>query len=596
MKDFLKMTLAVIVGLMIVSAITTFLTFGIIAAVSAAGKATTQVPKDAVLKIDLSSMVLAEQTQDANPFESIQSKNETRIIGIWDAINTLNTAAQDPNVKLVYLKTDGNTSDVAHLQEFRKALANFRSSGKAVISYIEAPSTGSYYLSSVSDKVYMTSHPGATTMVSGVSSQMIFLKDLLDKLGVNVQLIRHGKYKSAGEMFVRNSSSEENLLQQQVMINSIWNSLATEIAASRDITVDELNAAIDGLRLVEPEDFVNEKLVDEVLTRNELKEKLTTFAMADRFDKVNFVSFPDYLDSKAALPVKISKQIAVIYADGDIVDGDDIKNVAGDRFAGIIAKVRADSTVKAVVLRVNSPGGSVIASDKIKAELDLLKKDKPLIASYGSYAASGGYWISNNCTKIYSDATTLTGSIGVFSMIPDFSKTVRNIAHINVTSVSSNKHGDMMSLMRPLDKDEQAYMLRSVEDIYEKFVSTVSEGRHMEKDFVDNIGQGRVWTGSDALAISLVDEIGGIEDAIRYAAICGGDVNLANWSVTGYPKPQTTLEMIMEMFNKSNPEENIFAGTILENASATMMKWADMANEGKADLTFARIPYEITIR
>lgn len=153
-----------------------------------------------------------------------------------------------------------------------------------------------------------------------------------------------------------------------------------------------------------------------------------------------------------------------------------------------------------------------------------------------------------------------------------------------------------MSLMRPLDKDEQAYMLRSVEDIYEKFVSTVSEGRHMEKEFVDNIGQGRVWTGSDALAISLVDEIGGIEEAIRYAAICGGDVDLANWSVTGYPKPQTTLEMIIEMFNKSNPEENIFAGTILEHASATMMKWADMANEGKADLTFARIPYEISIR
>ena len=467
-----------------------------------------------------------------------------------------------------------------------------------MISYIESPGTGSYYIASVADKVYMSSYPGATTTVLGLGSQMIFVKDLLDKLGINVQLIRHGKYKSAGEMFVRNSPSEENMEQYQAMINSMWGTTAEEIAASREISTSELNSCIDELKLCLPEDFLKCKLVDELLTKEELKDKLTTFAMAEDFKDVKFIELTDYYNARLAnVPSKAHKKIAIIYANGEIVDGADNKEVAGDRFASIITKVRADSTVKAVVLRVNSPGGSVLASEKIRTELDLLKENKPLIASYGDYAASGGYWISANCDKIFSDAVTLTGSIGVFGMIPDFSRTMKDIAHVNVTSVTSNRHGDMFSLMRPFDKAEYNYMQRSIEDIYVRFTTIVSEARDLDWDYVDSIGQGRVWTGSDGLEKGLVDEIGTLEDAIHYAAVCAGDPELANWKVSAYPKPLSQMEMVLEMLGeKKSGEENVFAGTALEDVAGAFAGWAKMSREGKADLVFARLPYDVDIR
>lgn len=598
MKNFLKMTLAVILGLLVVTILTTVITFGIIGAAASAGKSAPQVSKNSVLRIDLSNTLVSEQTLETNPFENLQSGMNLKKIGIWDAVQAINNAASDPSISFIYLKSDGNINSLAPLQELRKALSNFRAGGKPVISYIESPGTGSYYIASVADKVYMCSYPGATTTVLGLGSQMIFVKDLLDKLGINVQLIRHGKYKSAGEMFVRNSPSEENMEQYQTMINSMWGTTAEEIAASREISTSELNSCIDELKLCLPEDFLECKLVDELLTKEELKDKLTTFAMAEDFKDVKFIELTDYYNARLAnVPSKAHKKIAIIYANGEIVDGADNKEVAGDRFASIITKVRADSTVKAVVLRVNSPGGSVLASEKIRTELDLLKENKPLIASYGDYAASGGYWISANCDKIFSDAVTLTGSIGVFGMIPDFSKTMKDIAHVNVTSVTSNRHGDMFSLMRPFDKAEYNYMQRSIEDVYVRFTTIVSEARDLDWDYVDSIGQGRVWTGADGLEKGLVDEIGTLEDAIHYAAVCAGDPELTNWKVSAYPKPLSQMEMVLEMLGeKKSGEENVFAGTALEDVAGAFARWAKMSREGKADLVFARLPYDVDIR
>lgn len=593
------MTLAVIVGMLIVSIISIVVTFGLLGSIGSSTKSTAPIPSEAVLKIDLSNTVIAEQTAEMDPMSVLQGQDMTvRTVGLWDAVRAVNNAATDPAVKMLYLKIDGNLSSLSSLEELRAAVRNFRTtSGKPVIAYTESPSTGGYYFGSVADKVYMTSYRGATTMLTGVGSQMIFLKDILDKLGVNVQLIRHGKYKSAGEMFVRNAPSAENLEQYQEMVNSMWNVMAAAIAESRGIGVDELDAAIDGLKLNLPSDFLDAKLVDELLSREGLKEKIATMAVAESFDKVNIVEFADYIDALSPQSYKVHDKIAVIYADGEIVDGAQNQDVAGDRFAGVIAKVRADSSVKAVVLRVNSPGGSVLASEKIKNELDLLKSVKPLVASYGNYAASGGYWISNNCDKIYSDATTLTGSIGVFSMIPDFSKTLKNVAHVNIVSVSSNKHADMYSLMRPLDQAENAYMLRSVEDIYDTFTATVAQGRGLDVKYVDSIGQGRVWTGADATGNGLVDDIGTLEDAIHYAAVCAGNPELSAWRVEGYPKPLTAMEELMEMFsNTKSNEEKIFEGTVLEGVAKTMSRWAEDASKGKADVMFARLPYEIEFR
>jgi protease-4 len=348
---------------------------------------------------------------------------------------------------------------------------------------------------------------------------------------------------------------------------------------------------LDNLELNFPSDFLEKGLVDELFTREELQQQICDLYSASRFEDVQAIQLPDYAKLKDVENFKAKKKVAVIYAEGNIVDGDAKQEVAGDRFAKIIAHVRKDSTVKAVVLRVNSPGGSVLASEKIKAEIDLIqKRGIPVIASYGDYAASGGYWISANCDKIYSNATTLTGSIGVFSMIPDISGTLKDKVHVNITPVNSNKHADMYGMMRPLDQAELDYMQASVENIYEKFTGLVAEGRDMTVPAVDEIAQGRVWTGAEALEIGLVDEIGTIEDAIIYAAFCiDGVQSLNDVQIAAYPKPLTTMELLLESFGGG---ESVFAGTAFEGIETAFKNWSS-SESGKV---YARLPYEFSIR
>ena len=591
MKEFVKMTLATIAGLFLFGFVAFFLFFAMVGAIASIGSSQPVMPREGVLQINMSAMTLTEQTQEEDPFASLAGSGSVTPVGIYSAIKAVNAAATDPAVKFIYMKPDGASGGIAQIEEFRKALENFRNSGKAIVSYIENPSNASYYLASVSDKIYMTSYEGGMNMFSGLSSQMIFLKDILDRLGVNVQLIRHGKYKSAGEMYIRNSASPENMEQNTEMIESVWNSWAVEIAQSRDISVEDLNAMLDNLELNFPSDFLEKGLVDELFTREELQQQLCDLYSASRFEDIQAIQLPDYAKLKDVENFKAKKKVAVIYAEGNIVDGDAKQEVAGDRFAKIIADVRKDSTVKAVVLRVNSPGGSVLASEKIKAEIDLIqKRGIPVIASYGDYAASGGYWISANCDKIYSNATTLTGSIGVFSMIPDISGTLKDKVHVNITPVNSNKHADMYGMMRPLDQAELDYMQASVENIYEKFTGLVAEGRDMTVPAVDEIAQGRVWTGAEALEIGLVDEIGTIEDAITYAAFCiDGVQSLNDVQITAYPKPLTTMELLLESFGGG---ESVFAGTAFEGIETAFKNWSS-SESGKV---YARLPYEFSIR
>ena len=584
------MTLATITGLFLFGFVAMFLFIGMIGAIAAAGDTAPVMPKEAVLKIDFTEMTLAEQTTEADPLAMLQGGGEITPVGIYSAINAINAASQDPAIRYIYMKPDAVAGGTAQIEELRTALKNFRDSGKAIVSYIESPTNAGYYLASVSDKIYMTKHDGGMNMFNGISSQLIFLKDALDRLGVNVQLIRHGKYKSAGEMYIRNSSSKENMEQNVAMVESLWESLSTEIALSRDITVEELNAMLNNLELNFPTDFLEKGLVDELLSREELQQKLADLYVTDSYKKVNSISLADYATIKDAPNLKSTNKVAVIYAEGNIVDGSDPEGVAGDRFAKIIADVRADKDVKAVVLRVNSPGGSVMASEKIKAELDLLRENVPVIASYGDYAASGGYWISANCDYIFSNATTLTGSIGVFSMIPDIGGTIKNKLHVTVTPVKSNEHADMLGMMRPLTPKEEAYMQASVERIYTKFTSIVAEGRDMTVEAVDEIAQGRVWTGAEALEIGLVDEIGTLEDAIEYAAMSiEGVTSVSDVQVAAYPKPKTTLETLLESLTGT---ESAFAGTPLESVEQAFLSW-DASQAGKV---YARIPYEIVVR
>lgn len=586
------MTLAAIVGFLVVNVVLLFFSFALLGSLAALGSSQPVMPRTAVLTLDMSRIAVSEQTTELDPISQIQG-NDISVIGIWDAIQAIDAAAADPAIKYMYLKPDRASGGIAELEELRTAIDNFRKSGKAVISYMENPSTPGYYLATASDKIYMSAYEGSMNMIAGLSSQMIFLKDILDKLGINVQLIRHGKYKSAGEMYVRNASSPENLKQNRELLDAIWSNWTETIASAREMSQDKFNSLIDGLELNFPDDFLENGLVDELVTSDQMKQKLSDFFDAGITENVPVISLSDYAKLKVVPNIKAKNKIAVIYANGNIIDGDDVEQVAGDRFASIISGVRKDSTVKAVVFRVSSPGGSVFASEKIKNEIDLLREKKPVIASYGAYAASGGYWISSNCDYIFSNAGTLTGSIGVFSMIPEFSKTLKDIAHVNITTVSTNRHGDMYSGTRPLDKAETEYMQASVERIYDRFTTLVSEGRGMDKDYVDSIAQGRVWAGSDALELGLVDRIGTIKDAIMYAVSSAkGDYgqDLSNWQIVEYPRPLTTMEKIMEALGGSSAE--VFAGTPLESVEKAFKGWSGT----QSGQVYARIPYEIEIK
>ena len=590
MKDFVKTMLAVICAFIVLRLIAVFfmlMTFGAMAA----GGSSVRISKGSVLDLDLSTFQVSEQTQDptAQSFLSL-NMNMVPMVGLRDAVKAIETAASDPAISYILLRPDGLGAGMADVEELRIALKNFRQSGKAIVAYTETPGNGAYYLASVSDKILMGSQHGGSPMLIGLSSQMIFLKDLLDKVGVNVQLIRHGKYKSAGEMFIRSTASAENRHQNQVLVTSAWDAMSCQMAEARDIPVDRLNELIDGLAFNLPEDFLRYGLVDELVDHETLVGRLCTLAQVEDSKKLHLVPFVDYVSARV-IPALGGTQVAVLYADGDIVEGKEYGAVAADRFVKEIDALRKDNSVKAVVLRVNSPGGSVSASVKIRAALDELQKVKPLVASFGDYAASGGYWISNGCTKIYSDATTITGSIGVFSMIPEMSQVTKKVG-VNFETVGSNKHSDMYSLMRPFDNEELAYLQASVEDIYEMFVNLVASSRGKEPAEVDEIAQGRVWLGADALNIGLVDEIGTLEDAIRYAAALADFHSSDEYKVVGYPQPLTLMEQLMEQMGQTGSEPYILSGTPFEGLS----KAVEALKPGTPGQAYARLPYALDIR
>ena len=592
MKDFVKMMLAVICAFIVMQILGFILLFIMIGTVSI-GSSKTVLPREGVLDIDMAQFALGEQTQDDSFTPSVSLMGVSAggaTIGLWDAIQAIEAAAADPGIKYILLRADAASGGVSSLEELRAALAEFRKSGKAVVAYTENPTSGSYYLASVADKVYMTSYHGGSPQMTGLASQMIFLKDILDKAGVNFQLIRHGKYKSAGEMYIKNAPSDENREQYQVMVNSLWKTVSSATAESRGIPVEKLNELIDNLALNFPEDFLANGLVDELLDHEGLVQKLCDLAQVEKVEDLHLVSLLDYVDAKV-FHLRGKENVAILFADGEIVEGNDTEEISSGRFVAQIDKIRKDNTIKSVVLRVNSPGGSVVASEKIRAALKLLMAEKPVVASYGNYAASGGYWISAGANKIYSDATCLTGSIGVFSMIPEFSKTAGKVG-VNMVTVGSNKHSDMYSLMRPFDAEETASMQAYVDDVYGRFVGLVAEGRSLETQAVDDMAQGRVWVGTDALGLGLVDEIGGLREAVNYAASLAGYVSKGDYHVVTYPVMPSQTEQLLDMLYGKREAPSILAGTPFEALGKTLR---DLEKHNAAQV-YARLPYDIEIR
>jgi protease-4 len=390
---------------------------------------------------------------------------------------------------------------------------------------------------------------------------MMFFKDLLDKLGIEVQLIRHGKFKAAAEQFIASNISKENYQQNKEMIDSIWESWVEEICKSRGISPEEFNKLVDNLELSSAESMLEHGLVDEIISRDQLNSILCNLFDTEKEEDLEFVSLADYAQAKVKADLKSKDKIAVIYADGEItMDGGE--GLSAKKFYPIIREVSKDSSIKAVVLRVNSPGGDAQAAEILNKELQLLRANKPLVISMGEYAASGGYWISAKSEKIFANNTTLTGSIGVFSMAMNYGRAMKKHLNVNVANIGSNTHSNMLNGVDPLDAEEVAYMQGMVEDIYTKFTALVAEGRDLPVEYVDEVGQGRVWTGADAFGNKLVDEIGGLTNAIDYAAACA---DLTSYRLVEYPKAKTQAEQIMELVSGTqasvkaiaNPEESI---------------------------------------
>lgn len=554
MSKFFKTTLAAFLGTFIALFAVMLLLFSIIGSLSSSISSQENqkviVAPNSVLKIDFAEMI-AEQDAD-NPFAMISSPGASgKSLGLLKAINSLEIAAQDPSIKFVYMNCDNvNFESLSSLEEFRAALSRFKSSGKAIIAYANNYSAPGYYLASIADKVIMNEYGSANIL--GLGSNLVFLKDFLDKLGVGIQLIRHGKYKSAGEMYINNNISPANREQNQEMIDAIWDSWVAEIAQSREITVDEFNQLVDNLTLSDAEDMKEHNLVDELMYQNEVEDYICTLTEASKIEDVKMVTLSGYASAKIKQNFKAKDKIAILYANGEIVMGNGSENIASATYAKMISDIRKDSTIKAVLFRVNSPGGSAHAAEIIRNELTLLKEKKPIIVSYGGYAASGGYWISAGCDKIFTNNTTLTGSIGVFSMIPNVEKIMEDKLGINTVAIKSNKHADMMGLRRPLDNAEVAYMQNQVEKIYSDFTQIVADGRGMSVERVDELAQGRVWAGVDALENGLADEKGGIIDALNYTANVAG---LTDYRIVEYPTPKSQIEKLMESL--TGPSANV---------------------------------------
>ena len=554
MKPFGKVVLGGCLGTLLAFILVNLIFFGVIgAAISSIGKESQPtIPRNAILKVDFSQPI-AEQGGEKFNFNPLAgSASMASSLSLLNAIRALEVAATDPQVKFVYLKTDGLEMDIAQAEEFRNALLAFRESGKPVISYSQGLSAGNYYMASVADKVILNAY--GDVMITGMSSQLMYYKDLIDHLGIDIQLIRHGKYKSAGEPYIKSEMSQENKEQYETMLGTIWNVMAEAIAASRDFTAEQFNDWIDNLAITNAESAKEKGLVDELWYDDQVREYFRTLCDVKKVKDLKYVSLKDYATAKVKPNVRAKEKVAVIYADGQIVMDDKGNGNIGNNFAKEIAKARQDSSIKAVVFRVNSPGGSVQASAAIEREIALLKECKPVVASYGGYAASGGYWISCGTDKIFSDKSTLTGSIGVFGLIPSFGKALKKNVHLNVYEVATHKHGSLASGMSPLDPEEEAVMQAQIDATYEDFVSRVAKGRGLTTDAVDAIAQGRVWAGGDAIKIGLVDEWGGLTDAIRYAATMA---NLDNYQLVEYPIVTPVYDQLLASMNETGTEQDI---------------------------------------
>ncbi len=586
MKNFLKIVLGTFVGSLLAMTIGFFIMLGVIGSMATFSKSTKPVvPKSAVLSLNFNQVITEQSTDDPfasfNPMGSSPSKTQ----GILEFIQTIDRSASDPSIKFIYMNLTNLNCGLSHLEEIREAIVRFRVSGKPVIAYADNFSQQAYFLATAADKIYMS--PGGSATLTGVSITSIFLKDLLDKLGIEVQLIRHGKFKAAAEQFISNKMSPENREQLKAYVDAVWATFVEEISRSREISLEDLNRMADNLELSTATKALEANLVDGLMYKDEMADTLAKLFGVESEKDLKMISSTDYSKATKKLNLKEKNKIAVIYASGDIIMGKSEGNIASDTYIDIISRVRKDSSVKAVVFRVNSPGGSAQSSEVIERELSLLREKKPVIVSMGDYAASGGYWISAKADKIITNRTTLTGSIGVFSMIPNFEKTMKRHLSVNAESVNSNKNSDLLNGFRALRAEESEAIRAAIEEIYTDFITLVSEGRGMEVQKVDEIAQGRVWSGNDAVKIGLADELGDLYHALNAAAEMS---SLTSYRIVEYPVKKSAIDKLFEMLGETSVKAEA-----LSNPYFFIEQAYEKLKQERGIRHMARLPYMLEV-
>lgn len=557
MKSFLKQVLAVIVGICSVGAFATLMFFVMLGVMLATGDEKQSVSDNSILRIELTGTVVDRSTPN-NPLNQLLGRSEASSQGLDVLIDAIKTAKSDKRIKGIYIEGGTMSSDFATLQELRGALVDFKSSGKFIVSYADSYTQGAYYIASVGDRVLI--NPSGLLDWHGIAMQPMFWTGLMEKVGVKAQVFKVGTYKSAVEPFILKEMSPANREQVESMITDLWKETCTAVATSRKLSPDSLNAYADRyITLADGADYKRLKLVDDLTYVDQVREELRK-RMNDK--EVTFVS-PEVLAAQAEDTGDDDNQVAVYYASGNIVDvagsgalmggGDEI---IGSRVVEDLDKLANDKDVKAVVLRINSGGGSAYASEQMWRAVQLLKKKKPVVVSMGGMAASGGYYMSCGANYIVAEPTTLTGSIGIFGLIPDFSGLVKDKLGLRFDVVKTNKASDFGTLSRPFDAAESAALQAHVNRGYALFLKRVADGRtaaghKMTPEAVDHIAQGRVWTGNQALKNGLVDKIGTLNDAILKAEQLAQTKNPA---VVRYPAPKSW----MESFSKEQQEDDYF--------------------------------------
>ena len=580
MKSFFKGLLTNILGTIISSIIFILFIVGIITLIIPDNDF--EIKKNSILKINLSDFNVVERSTD-NPFEEFNlNGNTSKSIELKEILDNIEKAKKDDNIKAIYINTSYVNAGLSQIEEIRNKLLDFKSSKKPIIAYSEVYSQTAYYLASIADEIYL--NPAGIVELKGFSISQMFYKDLLNKLDIDIQIIRHGKFKSAVEPFTLNEMSDENREQMSLLVNSLSNNIISSIAKERKLSTELINQHTNNLSLENAKKCLDLGYVDGLIYQDQLEKKLISIT---KEKKLNLVSLTKYNEVKDKNKKSSSNKIAIIYATGTIDMGKGNETSIGSiTTAKAIKKAREDKNIKAIILRINSGGGSALASDVIWRETQLIKK--PFVVSMGDYAASGGYYIACEADHIVANPTTLTGSIGVFGMIPNLQNFYKNKIGISIDTVNTHKSADM-GISRALTEFERKKIQKGVEETYNTFISKVSAGREMTKKEVDKIGQGRVWSGVDAKSIGLIDSHGGLEEAINVACDLA---KIKKYQIISLPRKKDFLiDLVLNV-----GEETTISNLLIQKLGINIKLIKTIEDLLSQDKIQARIPYIIELK